>query len=195
MAVAARAGLGAAGVGLPGHFVVRAERRGRHRLLDPFHGGRLLDRAACEALVARAPGRQALDPRWLAPVTTRQILVRMLNNLKAVYTTLGDWGRALAATERILLLVPDALEELRDRGLLHARLGQATQRCATGRRTSRRAPRRRTPPSSGIGCAPCARRLRHATERLRATEPRPTGHVVRMSLPCRVMRRTYSLSP
>ena len=126
MAVASRAGLDAAGVGLPGHFVVRVERRGHHRLLDPFHGGRLLDRAACEALVAELrPGAGPLDPRWLSPVSTRQILVRMLNNLKGVYATLGDWARALAASERILLLVPDALEELRDRGMLHARLGQA----------------------------------------------------------------------
>ena len=125
VAVAARAGLEAAGVGLPGHFVVRAERRGRHRLLDPFHGGTLLDRAACEALVARVrPGGGPLDPRWLAPVTTQQIFVRMLSNLKAVYSALGDWARALAAVERILLLVPDALEEIRDRGTLHARLGQ-----------------------------------------------------------------------
>jgi regulator of sirC expression with transglutaminase-like and TPR domain len=125
MAVASQVGLDAAGVGLPGHFVVRVERRGHHRLLDPFHSGRLLDRAACEALVADLrPGAGPLDPRWLAPVSTRQILVRMLNNLKGVYTTLGDWKRALAASERILLLVPDALGELRDRGLLHARLGQ-----------------------------------------------------------------------
>jgi regulator of sirC expression with transglutaminase-like and TPR domain len=125
VAVASRAGLEATGVGLPGHFVVRVERGGRQRLLDPFHGGRLLDPAACEALVADLrPGAGPLDPRWLAPVSTRQILVRMLNNLKGVYTTLGDWKRALAASERILLLVPDALEELRDRGLLHARLGQ-----------------------------------------------------------------------
>jgi len=125
VAVAARAGLEAAGVGLPGHFVVRAERRGRHRLLDPFHGGGLLDRAACEALVARVrPGGGPLDPRWLAPVTTRQIFIRMLSNLKAVYSTLGDWARALAAVERILLLAPEALGELRDRGTLHARLGQ-----------------------------------------------------------------------
>lgn len=125
VAVAARAGLDAAGVGLPGHFVVRAERHGRHRLLDPFHGGALLDRAGCEALVARMrPGGSPLDPRWLAPVTTRQIFVRMLSNLKAVYSTLGDWARALAASERIVLLVPDALEEVRDRGTLHARLGQ-----------------------------------------------------------------------
>ena len=78
----------------PGHFIVRAERRGRHRLIDPFHGGGLLDRAACEALVARVRrGGGPLDPRWLAPVTTRQIFVRMLSNLKAVYTALGT-GRA-----------------------------------------------------------------------------------------------------
>jgi len=125
VAVAARAGLVAAGVGLPGHFVVRAERRGRHRLLDPFHGGALLDHAACEALVARLrPGGGPLDPRWLEPVTTRQIFVRMLTNLKAVYSTLGDWARALGASERIVLLAPEALEELRDRGTLYARLGQ-----------------------------------------------------------------------
>lgn len=125
VAVAARAGLEAAGVGLPGHFVVRAERRGRHRLLDPFHGGELLDHAGCEALVARVrPGGGPLDPRWLAPVTTRQVFVRMLSNLKAVYSALGDWARALAAAERIVLLVPEAWEELRDRGTLHARLGQ-----------------------------------------------------------------------
>jgi regulator of sirC expression with transglutaminase-like and TPR domain len=125
VAVAARAGLEAVGVGLPGHFVVRTERHGHHRLLDPFQGGALLDHAACEALVARVrPGGGPFDPRWLAPVTTRQILVRMLSNLKAVYLALGDWPRALAAVERITLLVPDALEELRDRGTLHARLGQ-----------------------------------------------------------------------
>ena len=50
----------------------------------------------------------------------------MLANLKGVYSALGDWTRALAASERILLLVPDALEELRDRGMLHARLGQTS---------------------------------------------------------------------
>src|SRR5262249_34663354 len=62
VAVAARAGLDAAGVGLPGHFIVRAERRGHHRLLDPFHGGALLDGAGCEALVARMrPGGGPLD--------------------------------------------------------------------------------------------------------------------------------------
>ncbi|HEX2481803.1 MAG TPA: transglutaminase-like domain-containing protein, partial [Methylomirabilota bacterium] len=72
VAVAAWAGLEAAGVGLPGHFIVRAMRGGRDQLLDPFHGGKLLDRAGCEALLARVrPGGGPLHPRWLAPVTTR----------------------------------------------------------------------------------------------------------------------------
>jgi regulator of sirC expression with transglutaminase-like and TPR domain len=125
VAVAAWAGLEAAGVGLPGHFVVRAQRHGRHRLLDPFHGGAPLDRAGCEALVARIrPTSGPLDPRWLEPVPTRQIFVRMLANLKAVYSALGDWARALGASERIVLLAPDALDELRDRGTLRARTGQ-----------------------------------------------------------------------
>ena len=158
VAVAARAGLDAAGVGLPGHFVVRAERRGRHRLLDPFHGGTLLDRAACEALVARMrPGGGPLDPRWLAPVTTHQIFVRMLSNLKAVYSALGDWARALAAVERILLLVPDALEELRDRGTLHARLGQGSRsRARLGGVPPARARggRRRSGPGSAARASP-----------------------------------------
>jgi regulator of sirC expression with transglutaminase-like and TPR domain len=123
-AVAARAGLRVEGIGLPGHFVVRAERAGRRRLLDPYHGGRPLDEAACADLVARVrPDARPFDPRWLEPVGTRQILVRMLANLKGVYAARREWARALDAVERILLLAPDAVAELRDRGALHAALG------------------------------------------------------------------------
>ena len=48
----------------------------------------------------------------------------MLSNLKTIYSALGDWARALAAVERITLLAPEALEELRDRGTLYVHLGQ-----------------------------------------------------------------------
>jgi regulator of sirC expression with transglutaminase-like and TPR domain len=120
-----RAGLTVRGIGLPGHFVVLAERHGHQCLLDPYHGGRLLDEAGCAALLAGVHGSEArLRPEHLRPVTGRQILTRMLANLKGVYTTLGDARRALAAVDRLVLLAPEAHGELRDRGQLHLRLGQ-----------------------------------------------------------------------
>ena len=125
MDVGARAGVAVRGVGLPGHFVVRLERGETVRLLDPFNGGRPLDEANCRRLVERlGGGRLRFQPAHLRAVSARAILIRMLANLKGVYTALGDWRRARGAVDRILLLAPEAVGELRDRGLLSARLGE-----------------------------------------------------------------------
>ena len=125
MDVGARAGVAVRGVGLPGHFVVRLERGETARLLDPFNGGRPLDEANCRRLVERlGGGRLRFQPAHLRAVSARAILIRMLANLKGVYTALGDWRRARGAVDRILLLAPEAVGELRDRGLLSARLGE-----------------------------------------------------------------------
>ena len=125
MEVGARAGVAVRGVGLPGHFVVRLERGETVRLLDPFNGGRPLDEANCRRLVERlGGGRLRFEPAHLRAVSARAILIRMLANLKGVYTALGDWRRARGAVDRILLLAPEAVGELRDRGLLSARLGE-----------------------------------------------------------------------
>jgi len=125
MDVGARAGVAVRGVGLPGHFVVRLERGETVRLLDPFNGGRPLDEADCRRLVERlGGGRLRFEPAHLRAVSARAILIRMLANLKGVYTALGDWRRARGAVDRILLLAPEAVGELRDRGLLSARLGE-----------------------------------------------------------------------
>ena len=125
MDVGARAGVAVRGVGLPGHFVVRLERGETVRLLDPFNGGRPLDEADCRRLVERlGGGRLRFEPAYLRAVSAREILIRMLANLKGVYTALGDWRRARGAVDRILLLAPEAVGELRDRGLLSARLGE-----------------------------------------------------------------------
>jgi len=125
MDVGARAGVAVRGVGLPGHFVVRLERGETVRLLDPFNGGRPLDEANCRRLVERlGGGRLRFEPAHLRAVSARAILIRMLANLKGVYTALGDWRRARGAVDRILLLAPEAVGELRDRGLLSARLGE-----------------------------------------------------------------------
>lgn len=123
--VATGAGVTVRGVGLPGHFVVRVERHGATRLVDPFNGGRTLTEADCHALVRRTHGADVrLDPAHLQPVTTRDIVARMLGNLKGIYMQRGDWPRALRAVEGILAVRPDALGEIRDRGAIHARLGE-----------------------------------------------------------------------
>jgi regulator of sirC expression with transglutaminase-like and TPR domain len=122
--VAATAGVAIRGVGLPGHFVVRLERWGVVRLLDPFDGGTVLSEADCHARVARVHGHEvAFDPRWLRPVTTAEIVARMLTNLKGIHTTRGDWIRALRIVDCLVALRPDAVTEVRDRGTLHARRG------------------------------------------------------------------------
>ena len=119
--VARRLGVDARGVGFPGHFLVRAG-TDPGLIVDPFHG-HVATHDHCQGLLRAALGQQAsLRPEHLAIAGPRQILVRILSNLKQLYSERGEWEAALACVDRILLLVPNALLELRDRGLLYARL-------------------------------------------------------------------------
>jgi regulator of sirC expression with transglutaminase-like and TPR domain len=119
--VAARIGLELQGVSFPGHFLLRTP--GEPPLVvDAFHGA-LLEIQDCEALLKRALGETArLTPEWLAPTGTRQVVVRMLGNLKHCHASRSDWVTALDCSERILRVEPDAVGELRDRGLLWEKL-------------------------------------------------------------------------
>jgi regulator of sirC expression with transglutaminase-like and TPR domain len=123
--VGRRAGLRVEGVGLPGHFVVRAwEDEGEGVLVDPFNR-RLTDRDECQSrLDVIYDGRVTLSDEHLRAVGARSILARLLGNLKAVYVHAQLFRRALAAVERILLLAPHDLEERRDRGMLLAQIGR-----------------------------------------------------------------------
>jgi regulator of sirC expression with transglutaminase-like and TPR domain len=119
MEVGRRAGIAVEGVGLPGHFVVRAE----GRLVDPFHGGAFLSEEDCQKRLDRIyGGRLKLDEGMLAPCERKGILARTLRNLKAIYTKAEDYPRALAVVDLLIGLEPAALDERRDRGLLHAAL-------------------------------------------------------------------------
>ncbi len=121
--VAARAGLTLHGVGFPGHFLVKYVAGSREAFIDPYHGGEILSADECVARFhARAPGRP-LEPRYLEAVSVRQILARMLHNLKKIYVEKNDDVRALWVTDRLVLLAPDDPAERRDRGLVEARLG------------------------------------------------------------------------
>jgi regulator of sirC expression with transglutaminase-like and TPR domain len=120
--IARRAGVEACGVGLPGHFIVRVQQGEQRVLVDPFHGGAFLTEEDCQRRLDRVyGGRMQLRPEHLAPCSRRQILVRMLSNLKAIYLKSDDHVRALGVMELLLVVTSDP-EQVRDRGLLYATL-------------------------------------------------------------------------
>jgi regulator of sirC expression with transglutaminase-like and TPR domain len=124
--VGRRAGLRVEGVGLPGHFIVRAfeNEEDEGLLVDPFNC-RPTDPEECQGRIdVIYDGRLELSEEHLHAVSARSILARMLGNLKAVYVRAGLFRRALAAVERLLLLAPSDLDERRDRGMLLAQLDQ-----------------------------------------------------------------------
>jgi len=121
--VARRAGLVVEGVGLPGHFIVRVASGEADFLVDPYHGGALLSHDDCQKRLDRVyGGRVRMELAMLACCSRRQILARMLRNLKAIYAKAEDGPRALAVVDLLLRVQPESLEDLRDRGLLHASL-------------------------------------------------------------------------
>jgi len=141
MEVGRRAGVRVEGVGMPGHFIVRAEGpNGAASLVDPFEGG-TVDYEDCQArLDAVYGGQVALTEEHLRAVPTRAILARILGNLKGVYAQTGLHRRALAAVERILLVAPNSRAERRDRGLLLAELGRLPEALAEVRRYLKTSP-------------------------------------------------------
>jgi regulator of sirC expression with transglutaminase-like and TPR domain len=119
--VGRRAGLPLSGVGFPAHFLVAYEARPR-LFVDPFNCGRLLSAADCQELLLQAFGSAArLEPRYLAGSSPREILARLIANLKLAYQRAGDLPRALRASEQLSVVQPSAAE-LRDRGLMRFRL-------------------------------------------------------------------------
>jgi regulator of sirC expression with transglutaminase-like and TPR domain len=119
--VGRRAGLPLSGVGFPAHFLVAYESEPRV-LLDPFNCGRLLSGADCQELLLQAFGSSVrLEPRYLLASSPRDILARLIGNLKLAYQRSGDLPRALRASEQLSVVRPSA-SELRDRGLIRFRL-------------------------------------------------------------------------
>lgn len=123
MEVSRRVGLPLQGVGLPGHFVVRFPDPESRLYIDAFHGGRILGVAECAALVDRIyHGRVTWRDDFLSPLDERAILKRVLLNLKNAFNTAKDYPGALAAVALRMTLDPGDATELRDRGILFARL-------------------------------------------------------------------------
>lgn len=122
--VARRAGIRAEGINFPGHFLVRClqdlhtDDADDGLIVDPFHTGAILNEPECRQLLEPHLSDAAFYPSLLARATRRQILVRMLLNLKKLYVKMHSFPQARITTDALLALQPSSLADLRDRGLL-----------------------------------------------------------------------------
>ncbi len=121
--VARQIGFSIHGIGLPGHFIVGHFNPSENFFIDVFNGGRMLtDNALADLVTGMSGGRIEFNSTHLLPVTKKQILTRMLSNLLSIYAGGQDYRRAISSIERILLLIPDSLQHIRDYGLLLAQV-------------------------------------------------------------------------
>lgn len=121
--VGRRAGLALRGIGFPGRFLVREDASAGNRaeplVIDPYGGGALLNQRECLAVLREHAGEDAYwHPSLLDASDRREIVVRMLTNLKRAYVTLRSFPQARRTSDVLLAIDPSAITELRDRGLL-----------------------------------------------------------------------------
>jgi len=121
--------LHARGVGFPGHFMLKVTMPKGQVVIDPFTGRSLSREELSERLepYKRSSGLVGeFDVPlglYLQPAAPREIIARMLRNLKEIHHTQEDWQRAIAVQDRLVVLLPEAWGEYRDRGLAHAGQG------------------------------------------------------------------------
>ncbi|MGE0609747.1 MAG: SirB1 family protein [Pirellulales bacterium] len=126
MSVAYRAGIPMYGIATPGHFMIAARHAGRAWYVDPFQAGEVLDLAECRVRVEANLGQDCGD-EYFRPATHLEIAVRTLRNLKAAYARADRWPEVLPVQRRLVLMLPDLLDERRDLGLVLLRNGAASQ--------------------------------------------------------------------
>lgn len=126
MEVAQRVGLPLCGVSFPGHFLVKHSADGAEIVIDPFNQGEIKSSEDLAKLLAAQYGSKVvLRPEFLEAASKKQILKRMLNNLKAIYLredAAKNLLKVLPILERMVILDPAAAEDVRDRGVVYLRL-------------------------------------------------------------------------
>lgn len=117
--VSRRAGLQAAGVALPGRFLVKVSGPAGDLLIDPWDGGRVLTRVECQAILDEVYGGAVrLREHHLRSCEKRQVLARLLAHLKSAYRSRGELEAAASAADRLLILDGSDPWELRDRAVM-----------------------------------------------------------------------------
>ena len=128
MEVARRMGFHLSGVGMPGHFLLKHYGdSGQETLIDCFNRGDILSRQDCQSRLDEIySGEMTLRPEFLHPISRRQILTRMLNNLKTVYLSTRNFRKALPIADLILVIHPQSPEDVKQRALLRYSIGLHT---------------------------------------------------------------------
>ena len=141
MEVGRRAGIKLAPVSFPGHFLIKLSSGEGEIFVDPFNAGRQLSPEDCKALLKHQFGDSVhFRDTMLSAATKRQVILRLLQNLKAIYLRQEDLERALRIEELITTVTPWDLEQVRDRGLLYYRLGDGDRAAQDLRAYAQHAP-------------------------------------------------------
>lgn len=113
------------GISLPGHFIVRYDDGRFAVFLDIFHGGKPLTEERCWEIARESTGQQFTgNLEVLRPADNRSIIVRMLNNLRAIYVQRQDWAKACMVFDLLIVSEPDWAEGYRSRAVVHLHLEQ-----------------------------------------------------------------------
>ena len=122
--VGKRVGVPLMAIGMPGHLLVR-HRDEPDLFIDPFYGGILLSQDECAQRLREIAGANLpWDSSYLAPISNREFIARMLRNLKGIYLQQQDYQRALPIMHRLVVIRPEVRYERRDRGMVLYQLGQ-----------------------------------------------------------------------
>ena len=127
--LAARAqGWDCAGLNFPGHFLIRLELGPARRILDPFNGGGVVEIAQLRRLLKDVAGDGAeLRPEHYQPISDRDVLLRLLNNIKGRALQADDLPRAAGILLRMRLVSPGTAYLCYEHGAVHARLGNVPE--------------------------------------------------------------------
>ncbi len=126
--MAQQIGLTACAVSFPGHFLMKVKMPRGEVVIDPMNGHSLSRDELDERLVPYKRRQGLLGDfdmplgLFLQPAAPREVIARMLRNLKEIHRAAEDWPRLLAVQERLVCLLPGECEERRDRGLVRAEL-------------------------------------------------------------------------
>lgn len=121
--VARAQGWDAEGLAFPAHFLIRVTIDGARHVIDPFHRGAVREAAELRALLLQVLGPQAeLQPGYFEPVSDREVLLRLENNIRLRLARRQDWPGAARSLERMLAIAPDRPELLFEAGEINARL-------------------------------------------------------------------------